>query len=258
MSKISPLAVISPKAQLAANVEVGPYTIIGDNVTIEQGSIIAPHVVIKGITHIGQNNKIWQFASIGEDTPDLKYHGEPTKLIIGDNNLIREGVTIHRGTVQDKGQTLIGNNNLIMAYAHIGHDSVIGNNCILVNNASLAGHVVIADYAVLSGFTLVHQRCQIGAHAFSAMGAAIGKDVPAFVTVAGNPAAACSINLEGLKRRNFSSDALKALRTAYKIVYRQGLTVEQALSKLQDLAQSVPEVTTFMASIQNSTRGIVR
>jgi len=258
MSKISPLAVVSKHANLASDVEVGPYAIIGDNVTIGSGCVIAPHVVIKGITHMGRGNKIWQFASIGEDTSDLKYGGEPTKLIIGDNNNIREGVTIHRGTMQDNGQTVIGNNNLIMAYAHVGHDSVIGNNCILVNNASLAGHVIIGDYAVLSGFTLVHQRCQIGAHAFSGMGCAIGKDVPAFVTVAGNPAKACSINIEGLKRRGFNLDVLTALRNAYKIIYRQGLTVEQALIKLQDLAQIVPEVNAFVTSIKNSTRGIVR
>jgi len=258
MSRISSLAVVSKNANLASDVEVGPYTIIGDNVTIGAGSKIASHVVIKGITSIGRNNKIWQFASIGEDTSDLKYQGEPTKLIIGDNNHIREGVTIHRGTVQDNGQTIIGNNNLIMAYAHVGHDSIIGNNCILVNNASLAGHVVIGDYAVLSGFTLVHQRCQVGTHAFSGMGCAIGKDVPAFVMVAGNPATACGINLEGLKRRNFNSDVIKSLRSAYKIVYRQGLTVEQALIKLQDLVQTAPEIMTFIASIRSSMRGIVR
>src|SRR5690606_37826242 len=176
-------AIIHPNAKLAADAQVGPWTVIGPDVEIGEGSVIASHVVLKGPTTIGKNNRIYQFSSIGEDTPDLKYKGEPTRLVIGDNNVIREGVTIHRGTVQDRSETTIGDNNLLMAYVHVGHDSVIGNNCILVNNAALAGHVHIGDWAILSGFTLVHQFCKIGAHSFSGMGSAIGKDVPAYVMV---------------------------------------------------------------------------
>lgn len=185
MSLIDPLAIVDPSAVLADDVTVGPWTIIGPEVEIGAGSIIASHVVIKGPTRIGCNNHIYQFSSIGEDTPDLKYQGEATRLVIGDHNVIREGVTIHRGTVQDRSETTVGDHNLIMAYVHIGHDSVIGNHCILVNNTALAGHVHIDDWAILSGYTLVHQYCHIGAHSFTAMGTAVGKDIPAFVTAAG-------------------------------------------------------------------------
>ena len=185
MSEIDPRAIIDPSARLAADVVVGPWSIIGPDVEIGEGSVIGPHVVLKGPTRIGRHNRIFQFSTIGEDTPDLKYKGEPTRLVIGDHNVIREGVTIHRGTVQDRSETTIGDHNLIMAYTHIGHDCVIGNHCILVNNTALAGHVIMDDWAILSGYTLVHQFCHIGAHSFSGMGTAIGKDVPAFVTVFG-------------------------------------------------------------------------
>ena len=181
-------AIIHPSAKLASDVEVGPWSIIGPDVEIGAGTVIASHVIIKGPTVIGKHNRIYQFSSVGEDTPDLKYKGEPTRLVIGDNNIIREGVTIHRGTIQDRHETTIGHHNLLMAYVHIGHDSVIGNHCILVNNTALAGHVHIDDWAILSGFTLVHQFCKIGAHSFSGMGTAIGKDVPAYVMVNGSPA----------------------------------------------------------------------
>src|SRR5690606_16944539 len=210
------------------------------------------------LTVIGKNNRIFQFSTVGEDTPDLKYKGEPTRLVIGDNNIIREGVTIHRGTIQDRNETTIGNNNLLMAYVHIGHDSVIGNHCILVNNTALAGHVHVDDWAILSGYTLVHQFCRIGAHAFSGMGTTIGKDVPAYVTVFGNPAEARSMNFEGLRRRGFSAESIQALRRAYKVVYRQGLTVDEALAELAEASEQFPEVAVFRDSIQSSTRGITR
>jgi UDP-N-acetylglucosamine acyltransferase len=255
---IDPRAIIDPTAVLAGDVQVGPWTIIGPNVVIGAGTRIASHVVVKGPTVIGKNNQIFQFSSVGEDTPDLKYNGEPTRLVIGDNNVIREGVTIHRGTVQDRSETTIGDNNLIMAYVHIGHDSVIGNHCILVNNAALAGHVHIGDWAILSGYTLVHQFCHIGAHSFSGMGTAIGKDVPAYVTVFGSPAEAKSINSEGLKRRGFSAEAITAIKRAYKIIYRQGLTVEDALTELAKLVVDQPEVQPMIDALKNSTRGIVR
>ena len=258
MSWIDARAIIDPAANIADDVEIGPWSIIGPDVEIGPGCVIGPHVIIKGPTKIGRNNRIYQFASLGEDTPDRKYKGEPTRLVIGDDNIIREGVTMHRGTIQDRNETTIGNSNLIMAYAHIGHDSVVGNHCILVNNTALAGHVHIDDWAILSGYTLVHQFCHIGAHSFAAMGTAIGKDVPAFVTAAGNPGEARSMNFEGMRRRGFSDDAMHALRRAYKMVYRNGLTVEAALLELTDLCNEFPEVNLFCDSIRNSTRGIIR
>lgn len=256
--EIDSRAVIHPSAKLAPGVSVGPFCVIGPDVEIGESTSIESHVVIKGPTRIGRHNKIYQFTTLGEATPDLKYKGEPTTLTIGDHNVIREGVTIHRGTVQDRGDTEIGNNNLLMAYVHVGHDSVIGDHCILVNNAALAGHVVIGDWAILSGYTLVHQFCRIGAHSFTGMGTAVGKDIPAFMMVAGAPAAARNINLEGLKRRGFSKDDLSALTQAYKTLYRRGLTVEQALAELREQAAANTHVQTLIDSINASTRGIVR
>ncbi|MEJ8320111.1 acyl-ACP--UDP-N-acetylglucosamine O-acyltransferase [Pseudomonas oryzihabitans] len=258
MTLIDPRAIVDPKARLAADVQVGPWSIIGPDVEIGEGTVIGPHVILKGPTVIGRHNRIFQFSSIGEDTPDLKYKGEPTRLRIGDHNTIREGVTIHRGTVQDREETTLGDHNLLMAYVHIGHDSVIGNHCILVNNTALAGHVHVDDWAILSGYTLVHQFCRIGAHSFSGMGTAIGKDVPAYVTVFGNPAEARSMNFEGMRRRGFSAEAIKELRRAYKVVYRQGLTVDDALRELEPVAQQFPEVAVFRDSILSATRGITR
>ena len=255
---IDPRAIIDPSAKIADDVEIGPWTIIGADVEIGPGCVIASHVVLKGPTILGKNNKILQFSSVGEDTPDLKYKGEKTKLIIGDNNIIREGVTIHRGTVQDRGETVIGNNNLLMAYVHVGHDSVLGNHCILVNNASLAGHVIVDDYAILSGYTLVHQFCKIGAHSFCGYGTGLSKDVPAYVTVMGSPAQAKGINVEGLKRRGFSSEAITAVRRAYKVIYRQGHTVTEALAQLAVMLQDYPEIQLLIDSLQSSERGIVR
>lgn len=251
-------AIVDPAARLAEDVTVGPWTLIGPDVEIGPGCIIEPHVVIRGPTRIGAGNHIYQFSSIGEGTPDLKYRNEPTRLVIGDNNVIRENVTIHRGTVQDRSETTLGNNNLIMANVHIGHDSIVGNHTVLVNNVALAGHVRVGDWAVLSGYTLVHQFCQIGAHAFTGMGSAIGKDIPAFVTVSGSPAQAKSINLEGLRRRGFSSTAISQLRRAFKIVYRQGLTLDLAVQRLESMFERAPEVRVFIDSIQASERGIVR
>ncbi len=251
-------AIIDPSAKLGEGVHVGPWSIIGPNVEVGDGTHIASHVVIKGPTVIGKNNKIYQFSSVGEDTPDLKYKGEDTRLVIGDNNVIREGVTLHRGTVQDRSETTIGNDNLLMAYVHIGHDSVIGNNCILVNNASLAGHVHVGDWAILSGYTLVHQYCHIGEHSFTGMGSAVGKDIPAFVMVTGAPAAARSINLEGLKRRGFSSDELSRLSKSFKLIYRRGLTIEKAIEELEIIGADCARVQQLSQSLQRSTRGIVR
>ncbi|WP_086932969.1 acyl-ACP--UDP-N-acetylglucosamine O-acyltransferase [Agarilytica rhodophyticola] len=250
-------AIIDPSAEIGEGVKIGPWSIIGAGVKIGDNTEIASHVVVKGSTTIGKNNRILQFSSIGEDTPDLKYKGEDTRLIIGDNNVIREGVTIHRGTVQDASETVIGNDNLLMAYVHIGHDSRVGNHCIFVNNASLAGHVDVGDWSILSGYTLVHQYCYIGAHSFTGMGSAVGKDIPAFVTVAGAPAAARSINAEGLKRRGFSKEQITNLNKAFKIIYRRGLTLENAMEELLLLPDD-GEIKVLYDSLTSSKRGIVR
>jgi len=255
---IHPQAIVDPRARLAADVEVGPFSVIGPDVEIGTGTQIASHVVIKGPTVIGAHNTILQFSTVGEGTPDLKFKGEPTRLVIGDHNIIREGVTIHRGTVQDRNETTIGDHNLLMAYVHVGHDSVIGNHCILVNNASLAGHVHVGDWAILSGYTLVHQFVHIGAHAFAGASTYLTMDVPAYLMVAGNPAQAVNINSEGLKRRGFSSEAITALKRAYKTVWRQGLTLDAALIELEKLALMQPEVQPLIDSIRASSRGIVR
>jgi len=256
-TSIDSRAIIDPSAELADDVEVGPWSIIGAGVKIGAGTKVASHVVIKGPTQIGERNQILQFSSVGEDTPDLKYNGEPTRLIIGDDNVIREGVTIHRGTVQDRSETVIGDHNLLMAYVHVGHDSVIGNHCILVNNASLAGHVIVGDWAILSGYTLVHQFCHIGTHSFTGMGSAVGKDIPAFVTVSGAPAAARSMNMEGLKRRGFTKEQIANLSKSFKILYRRGLTLEKAIEEIEALSDS-SEIVEFCRSLKVSTRGIVR
>lgn len=251
-------AIVDPSARLADDVSVGPWTLIGPDVEIGPGSRIESHVVIKGPTRIGANNHIYQFSTVGESTPDLKYRNEPTRLVIGDNNVIRENVTIHRGTVQDRSETTIGNDNLIMAYVHIGHDCVLGDHIILVNNAALAGHVYVGDWAILSGYTLVHQFCKIGAHSFSGMATGIGKDVPAYVTVSGTPAEAKTINVEGLRRRGFSNETISQLRRAFKILYRQGLTLELALQRLETMLRETPEVKVLIDSVRASERGIVR
>lgn len=255
---IHPSAIIHPDARLAEDVQVGPWTLIGAEVEIGAGTVIESHVVLKGPTRIGAGNHIYQFSTVGEDTPDLKYQGEPTRLVIGDHNTIREGVTIHRGTVQDRGETTIGHHNLLMAYVHIGHDSVLGDHCILVNNTALAGHVHLGDWAILSGFTLVHQYCRIGAHSFTGMGTAVGKDLPAFVMANGNPAAAKSINAEGLRRRGYGRDEISAVQRAFKTLYRRGLTLEQALGEIREMASEWSLLSLMVESVAHSSRGIVR
>lgn len=251
-------AIVHPDARVHESVEVGPWTLIGPDVEIGADCVIESHVVIKGPTRIGERNHIYQFSTIGEATPDLKYRDEPTELHIGDDNVIRENVTIHRGTVQDRSLTEIGDRNLLMAYVHIGHDSIVGSDTILVNNTALAGHVVVGDWAILSGYTLVHQFCKIGAHSFSGMGTSIGKDVPAFVTVAGSPAEAKTINVEGLRRRGFDAAEIAELRRAFKIVYRQSLTLDVAIDRLQGMVQDTPSIQTLVDSLLQSQRGIVR
>ena len=255
---IHPSAIVDPSARLHESVEVGPWTLIGPDVEIGAGTVIESHVVIKGPTRIGSRNHVYQFSTVRESTPDLKYQNEPTELHIGDDNVIRENVTIHRGTVQDRSLTEIGDRNLLMAYVHIGHDSRVGNDTILVNNTALAGHVEVGDWAILSGYTLVHQFCKIGAHSFSGMGTSIGKDVPAYITVAGSPAEAKTINVEGLRRRGFDSAEIAALRRAFKILYRQGLTLDAAVERLQAMAAETPSLQPLIDSLMQSQRGIVR
>ena len=250
-------AIIDPKAMVGENVSIGPWSIIGPDVQIGDNCEISSHVVIRGPSVIGANNKIYQFSTIGDDTPDLKYKGEPTKLIIGDHNVIREGVTIHRGTVQDKGETIIGNNNLLMAYAHVGHDSVIGDHVIMVNNSSLAGHVNVGDWAILSGYALIHQYVSIGAHSFIGPAAFSYHDVPAFVTAFGSPAEPRTINKEGLKRRGFSADQIALANKAYKLLYRRGLSLEEGIEAIAKLGDD-SVITVLLDSLKASTRGIIR
>lgn len=251
-------ALVDPTAKIAKGVEIGPYSIIGANVEIGEGTVIASHVVVKGITTIGKNNKIFQFASVGEDCQDKKYGGEPTRLVIGDNNVIRESCTIHRGTVQDKAVTVIGNDNLLMVNVHIAHDVVMGNNCIIANNTNVAGHVSIGDWAILGGASQVHQFCNIGTHAMCGGGSVIIKDVPAYVITQGYPATPFGVNSEGLKRRGFSADSITVIRNAYKTLYRQGLSLNEALDELDKLAEAHSELMPLIASIKISTRGIIR
>jgi UDP-N-acetylglucosamine acyltransferase len=254
---IHPNAIIDPSAKIGNNVTVGPWTTIGPDVVIGDDCNIASHVVIKGPTIMGSGNSIYQFSTIGDGTPDLKYKGEPTKLIIGDNNVIREGVTIHRGTIQDQGETIIGNDNLLRAYAHVGHDCVIGNNVILVNNASISGHVYVGDWAILSGYALVHQFVHIGPHCFVGPAAFVYHDIPAFITAFGSPAEPRTINREGLKRRGFDADQIALANQAYKLLYRRGLQLDESIKAIKKLGDD-PAITMFLTSLENSTRGIIR
>jgi UDP-N-acetylglucosamine acyltransferase len=255
---IDPSAVIDPTAELAEGVSIGPYSIIGPDVAIGAGTTVGPHAVINGPTRIGRENRIFQFTSIGDAPQDKKYAGEPTRLEIGDRNTIREFVTINRGTVQDEGVTSLGNDNWIMAYVHIAHDCRIGNHTIFANNASLAGHVTIGDYVILGGFTLVHQFCAIGSHALTAFGSGISRDVPPFVTVGGSPARAHGLNMEGLRRRGFSPDTRMALKRAYRTLYRENRTLEDALAQLRQQADGNAEVAVLAEFLEQQTRGIVR
>lgn len=251
-------AIIDPTARLADGVSVGPFSIIGPGVEIGAHTWVGPHVVINGPTRIGRDNKIYQFASVGEAPQDKKYAGEPTCLEIGDRNLIREYCTINRGTVQGGGVTRIGDDNWIMAYTHIAHDCQVGHHTIFSNCASLAGHVSVDDYAILSGFTIIHQYCAIGAHSFCAMGSVISKDVPPFVMVSGHMARPHGINSEGLKRYGFSTETLRAVREAYKLIYKSKLTLSQAIERLKEIQKDCAEIGILVSFLQKVTRGIVR
>lgn len=255
---IDKLAFVHPDAKIGKNVTIGPWTYIGADVEIGDDCWLSSHVVVKGPTVIGKGNKIFQFASVGEDCQDKKYAGEPTRLIIGDNNVIRESVTIHRGTVQDKGETIIGSNNLLMAYVHIAHDCVLGDNIIMANNASIAYHVHVGDWAILGGQTGVHQFVHIGAHAFTAGASLVLQDVPPFVMASGQSASPRGLNIEGLKRRGFEKQTQLAVRRAYKVLYRNGLTVEEAIEELKEEAANDEQVKALVDFVKRSSRGIIR
>ena len=255
---IDPRAVVDSRAELAEDVSVGPYAVIGPDVQIDTGTWVGPHAVINGPTRIGRDNRIFQFASIGEEPQDKKYKGEPTRLEIGDGNTIREFVTINRGTVQDQGLTSIGNDNWIMAYVHIAHDCQIGNHTIFANNASLAGHVRIEDYVILGGFTLVHQFCALGVHSFTAFSSGIAKDVPPYVMVGGFSAEPHGLNTEGLKRRGFNADTIAQLKQAYRTLYRSKLSLQDAIEALRVQAADCAEVGVMVEFLEKQKRGIVR
>ncbi len=244
---------------IADGVEIGPYSCIGANVEIDSGTVIGPHVVINGPSRIGQDNHIFQFCSIGDDPQDKKYRQDKnSRLEIGNGNTIREYCSINRGTEDGGGITRLGDDNWIMAYVHIAHDCLVGNSTVFANNTTLAGHVIIDDFVILGGFTGVHQFCRVGKHCFSAISSIIVKDVPPYLMVSGNTASPAGLNREGLKRHGFSAEDINSLRKAYKIVYRDGNTVSQALEKLEGLAQDSEHITAFAEFIGASRRGIVR
>ena len=255
---IHPTAIISASARLTDDVEVGAYSIIGDDVEIGAGCRIGNHVVINGPTRLGRNNRVYHFCSLGDDPQDKKYRDEPTRLDIGDGNTIREFCTISRGTIQDAGVTSIGDDNWIMAYVHIAHDCQVGSHCILANNATLAGHVHVGDWVIFAGFTGAHQFCRIGAHAFLGMYAGTSQDVPAYTMIGGQPPSPKGVNAEGLKRRGFSTDQIRNIRNAYKIVYRNGLKLAEAIVRLDELVAGQPELAIFVESLKSSERGIIR
>ncbi len=255
---ISDKAIIDPKAKIGKNVSIGHFSIIGDQVEIEEGTWIAPHVVIQGPTKIGKNNQFFQFSSIGGAPQDKKYKGENTHLVIGDNNIFRESVTVSRGTTQGGGKTVIGDDNLLMAYVHIAHDCSVGSHTIFSNNASLAGHVIVNDYAILGGLVGVHQFCNVGSYSFCGGGSIIIKDVAPFVTVSGHPAVTHGLNLEGLKRRGLEPEVILSLKRAYKIIFRQGLTIDQAVEKIRGSEQSSQWIELLINFVKSSERGIIR
>jgi UDP-N-acetylglucosamine acyltransferase len=255
---IHPTALIDPKAELADDVEVGAYSIIDAKVRIDSGTRIRSHASITGRTTIGKNNDIFQFTSIGEQPQDKKYAGEDTELIIGDNNTIREMCTFSRGSMQGGGVTRIGSNNWIMACVHIAHDCILGDNIIMANNASLAGHVTIGDWAILSGYTLIHQFCSVGEHSFTSYASFVNKSIPPYVTVAGEKAGVKGINTEGLRRRGFTSEQITQVRRAYKALYRESLTLEEATAKIAGMAANAPEIEILANFLNSAERGIIR
>mgnify|MGYP000948460727 CR=1 FL=1 len=262
MSTIHPTALVDAAAQIDASVTIGPYAVIGPHVVLGAGTTVGAHCVIEGHTTIGRDNRIFQFASLGAAPQDKKYAGEPTRLVIGDRNTIREFCTFNTGTVQDQGVTRIGDDNWVMAYVHIAHDCVVGNQTILANNATLAGHVQVDDYAIIGGLTGIHQFTKVGAHVMAGFASHISQDVPPFMMVDGNPLAVRGLNLEGLRRRGFSPERLAAIKQMHRLLYRQGLTLEAAHSAIAALPAAHPEaaadIAQLLAFLDTSARGIAR
>jgi len=258
VSNIAATAIVSPKAELAADVTVGAYAVIGDNVQIGAGTWVGPHAVINGPTTLGAANRVFQFASIGDAPQDLKYKGEPTRLEIGDRNVFREFTTMNRGTVQGGGITTIGSDNLFMAYTHVAHDCHVGSRCVMANYATLGGHAELGDWVIMGGYSGIHQFTKVGAHAFLGNNAAVTRDVPPYVMAVGSPAVPHSINSEGLKRRGFTAEQIRNLRNAFRLLYRSGLKLADAERELRALAREQPEVTALVEFLPTSTRSIVR
>ncbi|GEM78661.1 MULTISPECIES: acyl-ACP--UDP-N-acetylglucosamine O-acyltransferase [Vibrio] len=258
-AKIHPTAVIEGNVKIGANTTVGPFTYISGDVEIGEDNEIMSHVVIKGLTKIGNGNRVFSFAILGEENQDKKYQGEATQLIVGDRNVIRESVQMHRGTIQDKGITQVGSDNLFCVNAHIAHDCVIGDNVILGNNATLAGHVKVQDYVILTALVPVHQFCTLGAHAFVGGGSTVAQDIPPFVMAQGNHCSPIGINSEGMKRRGFEKQDILAVRRAFKTLYRSGLTLDEAKEEIAKSAEEYPAVKQFMDYLNNDVnRGIIR
>lgn len=258
VTDIHPAAIVSGEAKLAPGVTVGPYAVIGPGVEIGEGTSIAAHAVVSGPTRIGRDCQVFEFACVGGDPQDKKYAGEPTRLEIGDGNLIREFVTINRGTARDVGVTRIGHRNWIMAYAHIAHDCQVGDDNIFSNNSTLAGHVHVGSHVIMSGFAAVHQFCRIGSHSFLGGFAAVTRDVPPYLMVGGQPTAPHGINSEGLRRRGFSAEQIRRLKEAYRILYREGLPLAEARERLAGLAAGQPEVQPLVDFIASSERSLIR
>jgi len=255
---IHPQAIVDPGAKIGKNVHIGPFSVIGPGVEIGDDTWIGPHVVINGPTRIGKNNKIYQFSSLGEAPQHLGYKGEPTRLEIGDRNIIREYCTFNRATASGGGVTRLGDDNFIMAYCHLAHDCHVGNRTIFANGTSLAGHVSVEDYVIFGGFTLIHQFCRVGAHGMTGIGTVTFKDIPPYLLVAGNTAVPHGLNVRGLKRRQFSDASIEALRKAYKILYKSGLGLNEAIEQLEPIAKDCAEVAHFLTFIKRSERGIIR
>lgn len=257
-AKIDPRAAVADSAVLGEGVEVGAFAVIGPNVEIGAGSIIGPHAIVTGWTRLGRNNRVFQFASIGDAPQDKKYAGEPTRVEIGDGNVFREYVTVNRGTTHDKGITRVGDDNLFMASSHVAHDCIVGSHCVFANLATLGGHVEIDDYVILAGFTGVHQFCKIGAHAFIANNTAVTRDVPPYVMAVGHPAAPHSINATGLSRRGFTPEQVRNIKNAYRTLYRKDLPLEEAIRELEQQAATAAEIRVFVDFIARSTRSLIR
>lgn len=256
--RIHPTAIIDPRAEVADDVRIGAFSVIGGDVVIGAGTEIGSHVTIEGPTVIGRDNRVFPFSSLGAAPQDKKFADEPTRLVIGDRNTIREFCSFNRGTSQDRGETTIGSDNWIMAYVHIAHDCVVGSNVIFANGTTLAGHVHVGDWAILGGFTKVHQFCRIGAHSFCGMDSGLNQDLPPYVTCSGMPAKPFGINSEGLRRRSFSAEQIRNIKRAYKLLYRSGLRLEEARTQIDEMARANPEVLPFAEFIASSERGIIR